>query len=189
MIIDPRTVDIPVYTVICDELYTSGYIGLSELSCIDSYHQFGWNYLWYFSMLMLYIHVLDGMKSCYVNMILMLCKYMFTCLFLRYHLSLSPTNIVLMYNLRFIVVYDVCDQYIVLWKYNGKFIWYSVKVKACWCYKYGTQFSCLFKVVFFYGTCTSTMYIAIFFRPELSYLSTQCDSWILLFIFQVTWKE
>lgn len=137
----------------------------------------------------IHVHVLDGMKSCYVNMILMLCKYMFTCLFLRYHLSLGPTNIVLMYNLTFIVVYDVCDQYIVLWKYNGKFIWYSVKVKACWCYKYGTQFSCLFKVVFFYGTCTSTMYIPIFFRPELSYLSTQCDSWILLFIFQVTWKE
>lgn len=65
-------------------------------------------------MLMLYIHVLDGMKSCYVNMILMLCKYMFTCLFLRYHLSLGPTNIVLMYNLTFIVVYDVGDQYIVL---------------------------------------------------------------------------
>lgn len=96
----------------------------------------------------IHVHVLDGMKSCYVNMILMLCKYMFTCLFLRYHLSLGPTNIVLMYNLTFIVVYDVCDQYIVLWKYNGKFIWYSVKVKACWCYKYGTQFSCLFKVLF-----------------------------------------
>lgn len=64
----------------------------------------------------IHVHVLDGMKSCYVNMILMLCKYMFTCLFLRYHLSLGPTNIVLMYNLTFIVVYDVGDQYIALWK-------------------------------------------------------------------------
>lgn len=62
----------------------------------------------------IHVHVLDGLKSCYVNMILMLCKYMFTCLFLRYHLSLGPTNIVLVYNLTFIVVYDVGDQYIVL---------------------------------------------------------------------------
>lgn len=57
----------------------------------------------------IYVYVLDGMKSCYVNMILMLCKYMFICFFLRYYLLLGFINIVFMYNLRFIVVYDVCD--------------------------------------------------------------------------------
>lgn len=41
------------YTVICNELYISGYSGLSDLSCIDSYHQFGQSYLWYFSVLIL----------------------------------------------------------------------------------------------------------------------------------------